>query len=101
MGWVLLERVGKVRRGHRHGGHVAGRSLVGPGSGDSRRHCPGCRGQREVLCGRGGAAQDPARLSPPTLLLASPSCSWQNRLTPEVLDNVSNAEICEQGDDGQ
>lgn len=38
-----------VRRGHRHEGHVVDRCLVGPGSGDSRRHCPGCRGQREVL----------------------------------------------------
>lgn len=65
------------------------------------------RSKGSAECGRGGAAQDLASEASPPGCPHSP-CSWlpppapgRNRLTLEVLDNVLNAEICEQGDDGQ
>ena len=44
LGWVLLERVGKMRRGHRQAVHSMDGNLVDPGSRDSGRNHSGSKG---------------------------------------------------------
>lgn len=99
-----------VRSRHRHGGHSVGGSLVRPGSGDSRRNCPGPGGKGSVECECGDCvSQHPtSEVSPlgnphppfPTPGLLPPA-QGRDRLTLEVPDNVLNAELCEERHDGQ